>query len=281
LYGLGYNQTEVFVNSISLGFLVLYTLLTVYSLLTIFFRWNYPPFLTPINTLGGFLFSLFNGASRLGWKRILLLLVSCFVISLSMESMGVATGWIYGPYHYTDLLGTKFLGLVPYLIPAAWFMMMYPSLVISARILKSSNPHGWMILPVAAVGGIIMTAWDLVLDPIMVQGGHWIWDGPLSSRLYFGIPLQNFAGWWLTTFLTYCVYLFLVNKLVRTNIQDLSERTPVIMYIITGSSSILSAFIMGLGGPALVGIFAMLPWMILGMRKTEVSNIHGLKTTWF
>jgi hypothetical protein len=53
------------------------------------------------------------------------------------------------------------------------------------------------------------------------------------------------------------------------------------MYIITGSSSILSAFIMGLGGPALVGIFAMLPWMILGMRKTEVSDIHGLKTTWF
>ena len=268
-------------NTISLGFLVLYALLTVYSLLTIFFRWNYPPFLTPINTLGGFLFALFNGASKLGWKRILLLLVSCFVISLTMESVGVATGMIYGPYHYTDLLGTKFLGLVPFLIPAAWFMMMYPSLVISARLLKSHNPRGWMILPVAAVGGIIMTAWDLVLDPIMVQGGHWIWDGPLSSRLYFGIPLQNFAGWWLTTFLTYCVYLFLVNKLVKTNIQDLSERTPVIMYIITGSSSILSAFIMGLGGPALVGIFAMLPWMILGMRKTEVSDIHGLKTTWF
>jgi hypothetical protein len=72
-----------------------------------------------------------------------------------------------------------------------------------------------------------------------------------------------------------------VNKLIKTNIQDLSERTPVIMYIITGSSSIFSAFIMGLGGPALVGIFAMLPWMILGMRKTEVSDIHGLKTTWF
>ena len=266
---------------ISFAFLVLYILLTIYSLVTIFFRWDYPPVLTPINTFSGFLFSLFNGASKLGWKRILLLLVSCFVISLIMESVGVSTGWIYGPYHYTDRLGPKFLDLVPFLIPAAWFMMMYPSLVISARLLKSPNPRGWIILPVAAVGGIIMTAWDLVMDPIMVQAGHWIWDGPLSSRIYFGIPLQNFWGWWLTTFMTYCAYLFVVDKLVKTNIQDLSERTPVLMYIIVGTSSILSAFFMDLGGPALIGIFAMLPWMILGMRKMEVTDIHGLKTTWF
>jgi uncharacterized membrane protein len=40
-------------------------------------------------------------------------------------------------YHYTALLGPKFLGLVPYLIPAAWFMMNYPSFVIAERLIPS------------------------------------------------------------------------------------------------------------------------------------------------
>ena len=117
----------------SMVFLTLYILLSIYSLAIIFFNWKFPPQLTPITTICGSLFCLYHGAFHLGWKRILLLAASCFIIALLMESVGVATGLVYGPYHYTDRLGIKFLGLVPYLIPAAWFMMMYPSLVISAQ----------------------------------------------------------------------------------------------------------------------------------------------------
>ena len=162
---------------ISIIFLILYTLLSIYSLAILIFNWKFPLILTPITTICGFVFSLFYGAFHLGWKRILILGVSCFIIALVMESVGVATGLVYGPYHYTARLGPKFLGLVPYIIPAAWFMMMYPSLVIAARILRTPDPDGWKVPAVAALGGIIMTAWDLVMDPIMVLGGNWIWDG--------------------------------------------------------------------------------------------------------
>lgn len=266
---------------VSIIFLILYTLLSIYSLAALLFNWNFPLLLTPIITICGSVFSLLYGAFHLGWKRILILAVSCFIIALIMESVGVATGLVYGPYHYTSQLGPKFLGLVPYIIPVAWFMMMYPSLVIAARIMRTPDPDGWKVPAVAAIGGIIMTAWDIVMDPIMVLGGNWIWDGSVGSRVFFGIPLQNFWGWWLTTFLTFCVYLFIARKWARKPIQVLTHRTPLAIYIITGTTSVFSSFIMGLGGPALAGIFAMAPWMVIGMMEKETIPMHGLKTTWF
>jgi len=42
------------------------------------------------------------------------------------------------------------------------------------------------ILAIATVGGLAMTAWDLIMDPIMVAGGNWVWH---TKGAYFGMPL--------------------------------------------------------------------------------------------
>jgi uncharacterized membrane protein len=68
-------------------------------------------------------------------------------------------------------------------------MMSYPSFVIADWLVPSTWKRWQRILTVAAVGGLIMTAWDLIMDPIMVAGGNWVWD---VKGAYFGIPLQNF-----------------------------------------------------------------------------------------
>jgi uncharacterized membrane protein len=61
-------------------------------------------------------------------------------------------------YHYTDKLGYKFLGLVPLLIPVAWFMMSYPSFIIADRLIPSTWQRWPRLLSLAAVGGLVMTA---------------------------------------------------------------------------------------------------------------------------
>ena len=171
-----------------------------------FFGVEFPPTVTPLVTLLTFFFALFHSTDRFGWKRSLLLLGLTFTISLLFECIGVATGKVYGPYHYTDLLGPKFLGLVPLLIPAAWFMMMYPSFVISTRVIPEQWEGRTRLVGTAAVGALVMTAWDLVMDPLMVAGGHWVWE---VEGAYFGVPLQNYWGWWLTTFVTFLLFLVL------------------------------------------------------------------------
>jgi putative membrane protein len=177
--------------------------------------------------------------------------------------VGVATGWVYGPYHYTDKLGPKFLGLVPYLIPAAWFMMSYPSFVVSERLVPSHWKRWQRVLGVAAVGGLVMTAWDLVMDPVMVAGGHWVWD---TNGAYFGIPLQNFWGWWLTVFTTYALYLWLEGKGTRVK-ETGDDRLAVLSYLVTALGIVLAAGLSGAGALALIGFFAMAPWVIMGWMK--------------
>jgi uncharacterized membrane protein len=104
------------------------------------------PWLTLPSIMGGVntqtlilvLFSLTHALYALGWQHTLVFFTTSAVISWAFEQVGVATGAIYGPYHYTDVLGVK-LGHVPLLIPLAWFMMIYPSYVIANLIADATR----------------------------------------------------------------------------------------------------------------------------------------------
>ena len=255
--------------SISIFVLLIYLLLITYTLAARFFGVDYQPIFTPLITLLAFIFAVLHGGMCLGWKRAFLLLGLTVAVSLFFESIGVATGWVYGPYHYTDMLGVKFLGLVPFLIPVAWYMMSYSSFVIAARLVPSQRSvWTWRFL-VAGLGAVAMTAWDLAMDPLMVAGGHWVWE---VGGDYFGVPIQNFWGWWLTIFVAFI--LFLAISRVKPGNLFLTEpeytRLAVLSYGAIGLSSIVANFQIGLAGPGLAGLFAMLPWFLLGwLRFTE------------
>jgi uncharacterized membrane protein len=242
-------------------FYIAYTGLVIYT----YYRWfgGLPPIssMTSITTLMALGFSLFHAADSFGWRKTLVFIATCIFVTLAFESIGVATGKIYGPYHYTNELGPKFLGLVPYLIPAAWIMMMYPSLVIAQSFLRSSSSRGWKMLMSAAVGATVMTAWDLVLDPLMVKFGFWVWDGSAGSRQYFGIPIQNYIGWWVTSLAVFVIF-FLFSNRSRLSLGRAESRWPAIMYATIGANTILMAYLNGLAAPALIGVFAMLPWVL-------------------
>jgi uncharacterized membrane protein len=250
----------------SIIFLILYALLTVYMIVSIALG-HMPSFIfTPLTTLAGSAFALCHAARRESWKRALILLALVFSVSLLFESVGVATGLVYGPYHYTDKLGPKFLGLVPYLIPVAWFMMSYPSFVIADWLVPSAWKRWQRILAVAAVGGLVMTAWDMIMDPIMVTNAHWIWD---VNGAYHGIPLQNFWGWWLTVFTTYALYLVVAGKKAQL-VESKFDLLVVMSYLLTALGLILPTLIRGAGELALIGIFAMFPWIVAGwLRMSE------------
>jgi len=66
--------------------------------------------ISPFITLASFIFATLHAGQREGWTKALGLVVIVLAIGLFFESIGVATGFIYGPYHYSDLMGPKFLG---------------------------------------------------------------------------------------------------------------------------------------------------------------------------
>lgn len=148
-----------------------------------------------------FAFSLAHAMQTRGALRTAGMVAAAFAIALTMEYLGSKHGLIFGAYTYTDLLGPKALGQVPLIIPIAWFMMLYPSWAVAGLLTQSP-------LMRAALAAGAMTAWDLSLDPRMVADGAWVWHEP-GALNYFGIPLSNFAGWFLTAGLIYLVWLAL------------------------------------------------------------------------
>jgi putative membrane protein len=249
------------VRKLTGGLLIIYLLLTSLAVIRVIFGLQINLWLTPLNTLVGFLFSVSHSSQRHGWKATLVLLASVFIISLGMECIGVVTGLIYGPYHYTDQLGVKFLGLVPFLIPIAWFMMIYPSSVIAERLLMPGGRGGIIQrFGVAALAGVIMTAWDLSMDPMMVFAGHWVWE---VDGAFFGVPIQNFAGWWVTTF--FCLLIFeLIRMRIKKPVNGVPEQWAVISYTIQAAATVVTSALIGLAGSGMAGFFAMLPWILLG-----------------
>lgn len=149
-------------------------------------------------TLGALAMAVY-GLWALGARRTLLFFLAATVISAAAELTGTKTGWPFGGYAYTDFLGAKLLGRVPFAIPLSWFTMGFASFVLADATIAARFTHHRTTRTIA-LAAWLLTAWDLVLDPSMaapqMQAVHfWVWHehGP-----YFGMPLRNLAGWFAT-----------------------------------------------------------------------------------
>jgi uncharacterized membrane protein len=146
-------------------------------------------------------FSLAHAIDLLGWRRALTFFGLSAVVSWCFEEVGVATGLVYGAYHYGDMLGPK-LGAVPAIIPIAWFMMIYCAWIVAHVLLDgTSSARSWGGMAARAlVAAMAITAWDVVMDPGMARAGNWVWE---DGGSYFGVPVRNYIGWVITTLSIY------------------------------------------------------------------------------
>jgi uncharacterized membrane protein len=144
-------------------------------------------------------FALIHGAMRHGVAGIAIFLVLCFGISNTLENLGVLTGFPFGHYVYTGAMGPK-LFVVPLLIGLAYFGAGYTSWVLAAILLRETDraPDRLAIFGVPAVAAFVMVGWDLCFDPgSSTLDRLWIWQ---KGGGYFGVPLTNYLGWYLTVY---------------------------------------------------------------------------------
>lgn len=262
-------------NAILTGLAVFFLALFVYSaiihpLLESFVSLPQIPGGIGIKTILMMSFSLIHAWYVLGWKRALMFFAITAIVSWGYEQVGVETGIVYGKYHYTDVLGAK-LGHIPIIIPIAWFMMIYPSFIIanlitSSSISKNQNKIS-RIIWLSIISAIVMTAWDLVIDPYLSGPTQrvWVWE---SEGQYFGVPLQNFAGWISTTFTIYFLYLIFERKMTsyNNNLTKWIMVMPVLAYGIMMISNIVPGEPSALRfiGPIVMGIpLSIALWRLL------------------
>ena len=138
------------------------------------------------------------------------LLMSAFAIGFSMELWSTSFGIPFGKYSYTDLLGWKILGKVPFWIPISWFCMSLASWLLAHQILGKNRPIFFKIL----LGAVLLLTWDFTLDPAMSQlTPFWLWDQ--SQNFILHMPIRNLGGWFLTGCLIMASYHFQLPSLAE------------------------------------------------------------------
>ncbi len=125
--------------------------------------------------------------AHLGPRRAAAAVLAVSAFAYAIESVGVATGFPYGPFSYGEALGPKLFDLVPYLLPIT-----YVPLVVGAAA-AAWGPR--RLAPRVAFAALLLVLTDGVLDPGATALGFWTWTegGP-----YYGVPLVNSAGWLLS-----------------------------------------------------------------------------------
>lgn len=200
------------------------------------------------------------------WGTVRAAVAAVFVVAatLVVERIGTATGFPFGDYEYTAALQPT-VGGVPLIVPLAWFAMGAAALEVGHRVAGS-----WLAVSrtgAVVVGALALTAWDLFLDPQMVDAGYWEWavDG-----IYDGIPLSNYAGW-------LGVGIVVLAVVDRVRPAGLAPDTPLVLLYTWWAVMNTIGFVVFFGEPLVglvgglgMGVITLLAWRPPGTRRAHV-----------
>lgn len=202
-----------------------------------------------------------NAGGR-GWLAALLI----GVLSWAVEHVGVTTGFPFGRYSYTDVLGWKLGGVVPLPIPFAWLLVV-PAAIGAARLLVSPARFRWIGL----LAPLLALALDLLLEPVaayIMDYWHWLDSGP-----YYGVPTANFIAWGLTALVLTLLTLTLGGTRLRN--PAVLPDVPVLLYLLNLLQFTLVDLAYGYVWAALIG--AAVATVLIWRLRSEGKLVQRLR----
>jgi putative membrane protein len=124
-------------------------------------------------------------------KSFALVVVAVFLMGFGVEVLGVHTGLVFGEYSYGQTLGWKWLE-VPVIIGCNWLFLLIGT---------AGFVHRLRIAPAlrVAIGAALMTAMDVLIEPVAIYLGYWDWAGGTP-------PLQNYLAWFVVSLLMHSLF---------------------------------------------------------------------------
>ncbi len=215
----------------------------------------------------------------LGLRLWLAFMLPSIFISLSSELLGTSTGFPFGHYSYLSGLGYKIAGLVPFTIPLSWFYLGCVSYLLARAGLEVDKKPSWLRhVGAVALGALLLTSWDFVLDPAMSQTAlpFWYWHQPGA---FFGMPYQNFAGW-LGTGCTFMTVAALLWRNTPIKLQGRQLHLPLIVYLSNFAFAAVMSLASGFPIPVLLGLLlGTTPAVLLWWKAQSQSAPASVEPT--
>ena len=186
--------------------------------------------------------AILHGSVLYRLKGAVIFALMYLIVGNSFENLGVATGFPFGSYYFTDVMGPK-LFHVPILLGLAYVGIGYISWTLALLILgkTSSRISGAAIFTVPLVASFIMVAWDFSTDAVWSTLVHcWIWP---KGGAFFGVPVSNFLGWYLTVYVFYQLFAMYLSRqsLESALLPPIFWRIPILFYAVCAAGNVLLA----------------------------------------
>ena len=112
------------------------------------------------------LFALVHGSVLYRPKGISIFAALCVGLGTLAESVSLRTGFPFGQYYFTDVMGPKIFRL-PVLLALAYLGIGYIAWILALLILGYVDKpiNGTRVFALPFLASLIMVAWDLSMDP--------------------------------------------------------------------------------------------------------------------
>jgi len=161
------------------------------------FTLPYMLLLTPLVLLACGVAAIYPAARERSRSLMIWALVT-YLVTLTLEIVGVKTGMVFGEYHYGPVLGLKFLG-VPLVIGFNWLIVVLGAVRLTEKITPSPLLSGLLV-------GVMCVIYDYALEPVAIGLDYWQWHAG-------HIPLQNYMAWFVIAAVAGWAYRFFHVKM--------------------------------------------------------------------
>ena len=188
---------------------------------------------------------------NLGVREATKFLAIAAAVGYSMEYLFITTGWLGGYVYTADL--SPFIGPVPAFIPLLWASLGYFCLLAGGNYVVSAA---------------LMMLLDVAFDP-KFSTMLWRWVPPGE---YFGVPLANFAGWFVTALIIFFLYRLLTRRRYAPSWR------PIAFYLMIGFFiGVIPDLVPGLYGAAAVSsvLFLVAALFLFGWSRTRKEEGAG------
>ena len=242
------------------------------------------------------LFALIHGTRIYGSRAVVVFITLSLGVGGLSESLSLRTGIPFGHYRFTDLMGPKLFEL-PVLLALAYVGMGYLSWIVALVILDGQNGplSGSKTVGLPLVASMVMTAWDFSMDPAWADiDKAWVW---LDGGSYYGVPLSNFLGWFVTVYVFYQLFALYVRGRAIIPADTNHWRKAIVFYFVSAAGNLLVIAPVSRGGvfmdaagkhwtissilwaSRLVSMFLMIPPSVIAWVKSsrpESASSKGL-----
>ncbi len=154
---------------------------------------------------------------HLGWRTTVSFTVVGYLISFASEVCSINTGFPYGWYYYLDATKGRELWIagVPFFDSLSYVFLAYCSYATALLVVTPVRAWRWDVVTletcairrsfaILILGSLFQVFLDIIIDPAALQGRRWFLGqiyGYREAGMHFGVPLSNYAGWWVVSLL--------------------------------------------------------------------------------